>query len=53
MLELLQGGELSCSLIYAIEARQSKLTEQWARFYAATVVHAFSSLHAKRIAYTV
>ena len=48
VLELLQGGELSCSLIYAIESRQSKLTEQWA-----TVVHAFSSLHAKRIAYTV
>jgi cGMP-dependent protein kinase len=35
------------------KAKQSKLTEQWARFYAATVVHAFSSLHAKRIAYTV
>lgn len=46
VLELLQGGELFTHL-----RNRGKLSEQSARFYAATVVYAFSSLHAKRIAY--
>jgi tRNA A-37 threonylcarbamoyl transferase component Bud32 len=46
VLELLQGGELFTHL-----RNRGKLTEQAARFYAATVVYAFSSIHAKRIAY--
>lgn len=46
VLELLQGGELFTHL-----RSRGKLSEQAARFYAATVVYAFSSIHAKRIAY--
>lgn len=46
VLELLQGGELFTHL-----RNRGKLTEQTARFYAATVVYAFSTLHAKKIAY--
>jgi hypothetical protein len=46
VLELLQGGELFTHL-----RNRGKLAEQSARFYAATVVYAFSTLHAKKIAY--
>ena len=46
VLELLQGGELFTHL-----RNKGKLSEQAARFYAATVVYAFSTLHAKRISY--
>jgi CRP-like cAMP-binding protein len=46
LLELLQGGELFTHL-----RNRGKLSEQAARFYAATVVYAFSTLHAKKIAY--
>lgn len=46
VLELLQGGELFTHL-----RNRGKLSEQSARFYAATVVYAFSTLHAKKIAY--
>lgn len=46
VLELLQGGELFTHL-----RNRGKLSEQAARFYAATVVYAFSTLHAKKIAY--
>ena len=46
VLELLQGGELFTHL-----RNRGKLPEQSARFYAATVVYAFSTLHAKKIAY--
>jgi hypothetical protein len=46
VLELLQGGELFTHL-----RNRGKLTEQNARFYAAIVVYAFSTLHAKKIAY--
>jgi cGMP-dependent protein kinase 1 len=46
LLELLQGGELFTYL-----RGQGKLSEQSAKFYAATVVYAFSLLHAKKIAY--
>ena len=46
VLELLQGGELFTHL-----RSRGKLSEQTARFYAATVVYAFSTLHAKKIAY--
>eukprot|EP01040_Poterioochromonas_malhamensis_P000965 gene964-1024_t len=46
VLELLQGGELFTHL-----RNRGKLTEQSARFYAAIVVYAFSTLHAKKIAY--
>jgi len=46
VLELLQGGELFTHL-----RNKGKLPEQTARFYAASVVYAFSTLHAKRIAY--
>lgn len=46
VLELLQGGELFTHL-----RNRGKLTEQTARFYTATVVCAFASLHAKKIAY--
>lgn len=46
VLELLQGGELFTHL-----RNRGKLSEQAARFYAAIVVYAFSSLHAKKIAY--
>jgi serine/threonine protein kinase len=46
VLELLQGGELFTHL-----RSRGKLSEQTARFYAAIVVYAFSTLHAKRIAY--
>lgn len=46
VLELLQGGELFTHL-----RNRGKLAEQTARFYAATVVYAFSTLHAKKIAY--
>jgi hypothetical protein len=46
LLELLQGGELFTHL-----RNRGKLTEQSARFYAAIVVYAFSTLHAKKIAY--
>lgn len=46
ILELLQGGELFTHL-----RSRGKLSEQTARFYAATVVYAFSTLHAKKIAY--
>lgn len=46
VLELLQGGELFTHL-----RNRGKLTEQAARFYAAIVVYAFSTLHAKKIAY--
>jgi CRP-like cAMP-binding protein len=46
VLELLQGGELFTHL-----RNRGKLSEQTARFYAATVVYAFSTLHAKKIAY--
>ncbi len=46
VLELLQGGELFTHL-----RNRGKLPEQSARFYAAIVVYAFSTIHAKRIAY--
>mmetsp|Transcript_10044 Transcript_10044/g.18741 ORF Transcript_10044/g.18741 Transcript_10044/m.18741 type:complete len:436 (+) Transcript_10044:116-1423(+) len=46
VLELLQGGEL-----YTHLKRKVKLPEETARFYAATVVFAFTTLHAKKIAY--
>jgi cGMP-dependent protein kinase len=46
VLELLQGGELFTHL-----RNRGKLTEVATRFYAATVVYAFSTLHAKKIAY--
>lgn len=46
VLELLQGGELFTHL-----RSRGKLSEQTARFYAATVVYAFSTIHAKKIAY--
>jgi cGMP-dependent protein kinase len=46
VLELLQGGELFTHL-----RSKGKLPEQAARFYAASVVYAFATLHAKRIAY--
>jgi len=46
VLELLQGGELFTHL-----RNRGKLSEQTARFYAASVVYAFSTLHAKKIAY--
>jgi hypothetical protein len=46
VVELLQGGELFTHL-----RNRGKLSEQAARFYAATVVYAFSTLHAKKIAY--
>lgn len=46
LLELLQGGEL-----FSYLRTSGKITEQAARFYAATVVYAFSTLHAKKIAY--
>lgn len=46
VLELLQGGELFTHL-----RNKGKLSEQAARFYAATVVYAFSNLHARKIAY--
>lgn len=46
VLELLQGGELFTHL-----RARGKLSEQAARFYAATVVYAFSTIHAKKIAY--
>lgn len=46
VLELLQGGELFTHL-----RNRGKLSEQAARFYAAIVVYAFSTLHAKKIAY--
>ena len=46
VLELLQGGEL-----FSFLRTSGKISEQAARFYAATVVYAFSTLHAKKIAY--
>eukprot|EP01038_Epipyxis_sp_PR26KG_P004633 gene4633-6512_t len=46
VLELLQGGELFTHL-----RNRGKLSENNARFYAAIVVYAFSTLHAKKIAY--
>ena len=46
VLELLQGGELFTHL-----RSKGKLPEQAARFYSASVVYAFATLHAKRIAY--
>lgn len=46
VLELLQGGELFTHL-----RNKGKFNEVAARFYAATVVYAFSTLHAKKIAY--
>lgn len=46
MLELLQGGELFTHL-----RNRGKLSEQTARFYASSVVYAFSVIHAKKIAY--
>lgn len=46
VLELLQGGELFTYL-----RNKGKLSEVAARFYSATVVYAFSTLHAKKIAY--
>jgi tRNA A-37 threonylcarbamoyl transferase component Bud32 len=46
VLELLQGGELFTHL-----RNRGKLSEQSARFYGATVVYAFTTLHAKKIAY--
>jgi len=46
VLELLQGGELFTHL-----RNRGKLSEQSARFYASSVVYAFSVMHAKRIAY--
>jgi hypothetical protein len=46
VLELLQGGELFTHL-----RDRGKLSEQDGRFYAATVVSAFATLHAKKIAY--
>ena len=46
VLELLQGGELFTYL-----RNKGKLSEQSARFYSAIVVHAFATLHSKKIAY--
>ena len=46
VLELLLGGELFTHL-----RNKGKLSEKSAQFYAATVVYAFSTLHAKKIAY--
>jgi serine/threonine protein kinase len=46
ILELLQGGELFTHL-----RSRGKLSEQTARFYSAAVVYAFSTIHAKKIAY--
>ena len=46
LLELLQGGELFTHL-----RNRGKLSEQAARFYGATVVYAFTTLHSKKIAY--
>ena len=46
VLELLQGGELFTHL-----RSKGKLPEQSTRFYAASVVYAFATLHAKKIAY--
>jgi len=46
VLELLQGGELFTHL-----RNRGKLSEQTARFYAGSVVYAFATLHAKKIAY--
>lgn len=46
VLELLQGGEL-----FSYLRNCGKITEQAARFYSAIVVYAFSTLHAKKIAY--
>jgi CRP-like cAMP-binding protein len=46
VLELLQGGELFTYL-----RNKGKLPEQSSRFYAASVIFAFATLHAKRIAY--
>lgn len=46
VVELLQGGELFTHL-----RNRGKLPEQAARFYASIVVYAFSTLHAKKIAY--
>jgi CRP-like cAMP-binding protein len=46
VLELLLGGELFTHL-----RNKGKLSEKSATFYAATVVYAYSTLHAKKIAY--
>ena len=46
VLELLQGGELFTHL-----RSKGKLPEQSARFYSASVVYAFATIHAKKIAY--
>ena len=46
VLELLQGGELFTHL-----RNRGKISEQSAKFYASIVVYAFSTLHAKKIAY--
>ena len=46
VLELLQGGELFTHL-----RNRGKLSEPSARFYAASVVYAFTTLHSQRIAY--
>jgi serine/threonine protein kinase len=46
VLDYVNGGELFTHL-----RNRGKLSEQTARFYASTVVYAFSTLHAKRIAY--
>jgi len=46
VLELLQGGEVFTHL-----RNRGKLSEQAARFYAATVVYAFTTIHSQKIAY--
>jgi len=46
VLELLQGGELFTHL-----RNRGKLSEQTARFYSASVVYAFATLHSMKIAY--
>ena len=46
VLELLQGGEVFTHL-----RNKGKLSEQAARFYAATVVYAFTTIHSQKIAY--
>lgn len=46
VLELLQGGELFTHL-----RNRGKLSEPSARFYAASVVYAFTTLHSQKIAY--
>jgi len=46
LMNLLPGGELMDLL-----DRQQRLPENWTRFYSATVISAFETIHSKKIAY--